>query len=125
GKLPPRDEDERIDFFGVGPGSGRISPEIPINEAHGAVVGRGPAVREQTRVVESDDAFGDEKRRPVVPVMFDGFFAMITVDQKKIDRLLPSASSILAERFHPDSASLARGINSTMSSALQEIQNRH
>jgi len=72
--------------------------------------------------VEGNDTVIGDKRGPVSPIALDGFFLVIAIDEKKIDRLLPVAHGVVAEGLDPNSARRANGIDGTLRRAFEEIE---
>jgi hypothetical protein len=121
--LPPRDKNERINFVNDGPGRGAGTlPENPIDETHRTIFRRGPARREQAGIVEGDNTIIGDKRGPVPPIALDGFFVVIAINEKKINRLLPLAHGVVAEGLDPNRACCANGIDGPLRGAFEEIK---
>jgi hypothetical protein len=72
--------------------------------------------------MEGNDTLIGDKRGPVQPIALDGFFLVIAIDEKKIDRLLPVTHGVVAERLDPKSACRANGIDDAPRSAFEEIE---
>src|SRR5580700_8930699 len=101
--LPPRDENERIYFFHDSPcGVTWAQAESAVDESHGPIIGSRPAGGKKPGVMEGDHSVVFHETRPIHPITLNRLFAMVSVNEKEIDRRSPTANRILTERFDPD-----------------------
>src|SRR6266849_2341065 len=123
--VSPRDKHQRIYLFDDRPWLRDIAAEKAINKSNGAIVGSGPAIREKACIVKRNDPLRSYKRRPLSPVAFDGLFAVITINQQKIDGRLPIAHCVVTEGFQPVHPGPPGGSHRTMRRSLLKIQRRN
>jgi hypothetical protein len=51
--------------------------------------------------MEGYDSVSHNKRTPVIPVLLDCLFPVVSVNQQEVDRKLPPMNRDLTERFDP------------------------
>src|SRR2546427_5366095 len=79
--FPLADEHQRIHFLEDLPGRRSVVSKSSIHETNRTVFRRCPSSREKSCVMKSDDAIFRHVRAPVVPILFDRVFSVISVDQ--------------------------------------------
>src|SRR5580704_5939561 len=99
--VPPRNEYQRIHFFGNLPRQLATSAKDTINKSNRPVIQRCPPTREEPRVVKRHDPVVSHEWRPLSPVALHSLFPVLAVTLKKKNRILPRLRCILAKLFDP------------------------
>jgi len=81
-----------------------------------------PSSRKKPRVMENDNAIVNDVRTPVIPILLHGLFPVISVNQQKIDRPLPTACCIMAKGLDPDNSRTPFDGHRAMSRTPQEVK---
>jgi len=81
-----------------------------------------PSSRKKPRVMENNNAIVNDVRTPVIPILLHGLFPVISVNQQKIDRPLPTACCIMAKGLDPDNSRTPFDGHRAMSRTPQEVK---
>src|SRR5262249_18741163 len=120
-----RHHHERIYFLKNRPPFKDILTELLINEFHRAVVLVRPSTRKYSCVVQNDDPILNDVRSPVIPILFDGFFSVISANQQKINWPVPPLCGFITEGLHPHNLWAGFRGNRPPRGAAQEVERRN
>src|SRR6266568_546027 len=71
----------------------------------------GPPSWKQPCVVESDHATRHYKTIPVVPIPLDSWLRVVSIDEKKVDLIMPVFCRIETEFLYPNDSSIGATLN--------------
>src|SRR5580765_124798 len=119
------DDEKRMNLLHNGPLRSSLAPKKTVYEFDRPILRRGPAILENSRVVQNHCSAGSHKAAPFLPIALYGRLRVISINQKQIDRLLPFPHRILAEFFDPENSSARTAVDSPLRHAFYKIKRRN
>jgi hypothetical protein len=123
--FPSTNKHQRIHLLDDHPGRRRIVSKDSIHKTNWSISGRSPSSWEEARVVESDDPGFYHIRVPVIPILFNRLFLVISVDHQKVDWPVPYHGRFMAKGFDPYNLGSRFPGDRASSRSAQKVQRAH